>query len=196
MDELSGFSRRKLTSHSFSFRRRFRHQPFLVFVSRLPLARVSLLFCFLYELKRHRLATLAAATTTTTSRPSPPWFMTSQPSVWSTAKPTVRPPSRITTPSAQQPPQPPAPSTPALPITTTPRSVHFKHFRIKIRNPLFFEPILSIYSIYNFSNFKFSVSKYCFFASLGEKIEKMSVIIFIHIGERYVAVEWMIFFPN
>ncbi|XP_031771098.1 latrophilin Cirl [Apis florea] len=60
------------------------------------------------------------ATTTTTSRPSPPWFMTSQPSVWSTAKPTVRPPSRITTPSAQQPPQPPAPSTPALPITTTP----------------------------------------------------------------------------
>ncbi|XP_076659133.1 latrophilin Cirl isoform X3 [Halictus rubicundus] len=60
-----------------------------------------------------------AATTTTTSRPSPPWFVTSQPSVWSTAKPTVRPPSRITTPPAQQPPQPPAPSTPALPITTT-----------------------------------------------------------------------------
>ncbi|XP_076230333.1 latrophilin Cirl isoform X2 [Nomia melanderi] len=60
-----------------------------------------------------------AATTTTTSRPSPPWFMTSQPSVWSTAKPTVRPPSRITTPPAQQPPQPPAPSTPTLPITTT-----------------------------------------------------------------------------
>ncbi|XP_076383427.1 latrophilin Cirl isoform X4 [Megalopta genalis] len=62
---------------------------------------------------------VSAATTTTTSRPSPPWFMTSQPSVWSTAKPTVRPPSRITTPPAQQPPQPPAPSTPALPITTT-----------------------------------------------------------------------------
>ncbi|XP_078048524.1 latrophilin Cirl [Augochlora pura] len=61
---------------------------------------------------------VSAATTTTTSRPSPPWFMTSQPSVWSTAKPTVRPPSRITTPPAQQPPQPPAPSTPALPITT------------------------------------------------------------------------------
>ncbi|XP_014479736.1 PREDICTED: latrophilin Cirl-like isoform X2 [Dinoponera quadriceps] len=60
-----------------------------------------------------------AATTTTTSRPSPPWFITSQPSVWSTAKPTVRPPSRITTPAAQQPPQqPPAPSTPTLPITT------------------------------------------------------------------------------
>nr|XP_012147882.1 PREDICTED: latrophilin Cirl-like isoform X4 [Megachile rotundata] len=65
---------------------------------------------------------VSAATTTTTSRPSPPWFMTSQPSVWSTAKPTVRPPSRITTPPAQQPPQPPAPSTPALPITTTPSS--------------------------------------------------------------------------
>ncbi|XP_076659134.1 latrophilin Cirl isoform X4 [Halictus rubicundus] len=62
---------------------------------------------------------VSAATTTTTSRPSPPWFVTSQPSVWSTAKPTVRPPSRITTPPAQQPPQPPAPSTPALPITTT-----------------------------------------------------------------------------
>ncbi|XP_048264306.1 latrophilin Cirl-like isoform X2 [Bombus affinis] len=61
-----------------------------------------------------------AATTTTTSRPSPPWIMASQPSVWSTAKPTVRPPSRITTPQAQQPPQPPAPSTPTLPITTTP----------------------------------------------------------------------------
>ncbi|XP_076244936.1 latrophilin Cirl [Calliopsis andreniformis] len=62
---------------------------------------------------------VSAATTTTTSRPSPPWFMTSQPSVWSTAKPTVRPPSRITTPPAQQQPQPPTPSTPVLPITTT-----------------------------------------------------------------------------
>nr|XP_012234207.1 PREDICTED: latrophilin Cirl-like isoform X4 [Linepithema humile] len=62
---------------------------------------------------------VSAATTTTTTRQSPPWFMTSQPSVWSTAKPTVRPPSRITTPAIQQPPQqPPAPSTPALPITT------------------------------------------------------------------------------
>ncbi|XP_029176788.1 latrophilin Cirl-like isoform X3 [Nylanderia fulva] len=58
-----------------------------------------------------------AATTTTTSRPSPPWFITSQPNVWSTAKPTIRPPSRITVPT-QQPPQPPAPSTPAMPITT------------------------------------------------------------------------------
>ncbi|XP_047349875.1 latrophilin Cirl-like isoform X1 [Vespa velutina] len=64
---------------------------------------------------------VSATTTTTTSRPSPPWFITSQPSVWSTAKPTVRPPSRITTPAIQQPPQPPpAPSTPALPITTPP----------------------------------------------------------------------------
>ncbi|XP_017890799.1 latrophilin Cirl-like isoform X4 [Ceratina calcarata] len=61
---------------------------------------------------------VSAATTTTTSRPSPPWFMTSQPSVWSTAKPTVRPPSRITTPPAQQSPQPPTPSTSVLPITT------------------------------------------------------------------------------
>ncbi|KAG5345723.1 LPHN protein, partial [Acromyrmex charruanus] len=59
-----------------------------------------------------------AATTTTTSRPSPPWFITSQPSVWSTAKPTVRPPSRITTPAQQPHQQPPAPSTPAMPITT------------------------------------------------------------------------------
>ncbi|XP_043259222.1 latrophilin Cirl-like isoform X4 [Colletes gigas] len=62
---------------------------------------------------------VSAATTTTTSRPSPPWLTTSQPSVWSTAKPTVRPPSRITTPPAQQQPQPPAQSTPTLPITTT-----------------------------------------------------------------------------
>ncbi|XP_050445380.1 latrophilin Cirl-like isoform X2 [Cataglyphis hispanica] len=64
---------------------------------------------------------VSAATTTTTSRPSPPWFITSQPSVWSTAKPTVRPPSKITVrlPAAQQPPQqPPAPSTPSMPITT------------------------------------------------------------------------------
>ncbi|XP_025264795.1 latrophilin Cirl isoform X2 [Camponotus floridanus] len=62
---------------------------------------------------------VSAATTTTTTRLSPPWFATSQPSVWSTAKPTVRPPSRITVPTAQQPPQqPPAPSTPAMPITT------------------------------------------------------------------------------
>ncbi|XP_018362518.1 PREDICTED: latrophilin Cirl-like isoform X3 [Trachymyrmex cornetzi] len=61
---------------------------------------------------------VSAATTTTTSRPSPPWFITSQPSVWSTAKPTVRPPSRITTPAQQPHQQPPAPSTPAMPITT------------------------------------------------------------------------------
>ncbi|XP_077261758.1 latrophilin Cirl isoform X2 [Temnothorax americanus] len=61
---------------------------------------------------------VSAATTTTTSRPSPPWFITSQPSVWSTAKPTVRPPSRITTPAQQPPQQPPAVSTPAMPITT------------------------------------------------------------------------------
>ncbi|XP_015596630.1 latrophilin Cirl isoform X3 [Cephus cinctus] len=55
-----------------------------------------------------------------TSRPSPPWLITSQPSVWTTAKPTVRPPSRITT--APAPPAPPAPSTPTPPITTTPSS--------------------------------------------------------------------------
>ncbi|XP_024877140.1 latrophilin Cirl-like isoform X3 [Temnothorax curvispinosus] len=61
---------------------------------------------------------VSAATTTTTSRPSPPWFITSQPSVWSTAKPTVRPPSRITTLAQQPPQQPPAVSTPAMPITT------------------------------------------------------------------------------
>nr|KAF7425664.1 hypothetical protein H0235_008102 [Vespula pensylvanica] len=68
-------------------------------------------------------------TTTTTSRPSPPWFITSQPSVWSTAKPTVRPPSRITTPAVQQPPQPPpAPSTPALPITTPPSPTSTRSF--------------------------------------------------------------------
>lgn len=33
-----------------------------------------------------------AATTTTTNRPSPPWLITSQPPVWSTVKPTARPP--------------------------------------------------------------------------------------------------------
>ncbi|XP_012280589.1 latrophilin Cirl isoform X2 [Orussus abietinus] len=59
------------------------------------------------------------AATTTTSRPSPPWLITSQPSVWSTAKPTVRPPSRITTPPAQPPPPPPT-STLAQPATTLP----------------------------------------------------------------------------
>ncbi|KAK6619841.1 hypothetical protein RUM44_006240 [Polyplax serrata] len=37
---------------------------------------------------------IPAATTTTTTRPSPPWLMASQPNVWSTAKlPTLRPPS-------------------------------------------------------------------------------------------------------
>ncbi|XP_035725800.1 latrophilin Cirl-like isoform X2 [Vespa mandarinia] len=77
------------------------------------------------EAQYHCLAT----TTTTTSRPSPPWFITSQPSVWSTAKPTVRPPSRITTPAVQQPPQPPpAPSTPALPITTPPSPTSTRSF--------------------------------------------------------------------
>ncbi|XP_044741072.1 latrophilin Cirl-like isoform X3 [Chrysoperla carnea] len=41
---------------------------------------------------------LIASTTTTTSRPSPPWLITSQPpSVWSTLKPTVRPPMHVTT---------------------------------------------------------------------------------------------------
>ncbi|XP_031336260.1 latrophilin Cirl [Photinus pyralis] len=35
---------------------------------------------------------LSAATTTTTNRPSPPWLITSQPPVWSTVKPTARPP--------------------------------------------------------------------------------------------------------
>ncbi|XP_069693685.1 latrophilin Cirl isoform X9 [Periplaneta americana] len=52
---------------------------------------------------------MPAATTTTTSRPSPPWLITSQPSVWSTGKSaTLRPP----------PPQKP-PSTPDGPPTTT-----------------------------------------------------------------------------
>ncbi|KAK7863093.1 hypothetical protein R5R35_004918 [Gryllus longicercus] len=38
---------------------------------------------------------MPAATTTTTSRPSPPWLITSQPSVWSTAKSlTLRPPHK------------------------------------------------------------------------------------------------------
>ncbi|PNF40244.1 hypothetical protein B7P43_G07072 [Cryptotermes secundus] len=52
---------------------------------------------------------MPAATTTTTSRPSPPWLITSQPSVWSTGKSaTLRPP----------PPQKP-PSTPDGQIVTT-----------------------------------------------------------------------------
>ncbi|XP_046745914.1 latrophilin Cirl isoform X2 [Diprion similis] len=59
-----------------------------------------------------------AATTTTTSRPSPPWLITSQPSVWSTAKPTVRPISRNTAPV--QPPPPPTPQTPVVIPTTLP----------------------------------------------------------------------------
>ncbi|XP_034936130.1 latrophilin Cirl-like isoform X6 [Chelonus insularis] len=51
---------------------------------------------------------VSAATTTTTSRPSPPWLITSQPSVWTTASPSVRPPSRVSSSPAQ------------LPVVTTP----------------------------------------------------------------------------
>ncbi|XP_054279691.1 latrophilin Cirl-like isoform X2 [Macrosteles quadrilineatus] len=58
-----------------------------------------------------------AAMTTTTTRPSPPWLMTSQPSVWSTAKPvTVRPGPpppppivQFSPPTSTRPPSPPAP---------------------------------------------------------------------------------------
>ncbi|XP_063981023.1 latrophilin Cirl-like isoform X4 [Diachasmimorpha longicaudata] len=57
---------------------------------------------------------LSAATTTTTSRPSPPWLITSQPSVWSTASPSVRPPSRATSPPSQL----PAITTLSPPVTT------------------------------------------------------------------------------
>ncbi|XP_044590933.1 latrophilin Cirl-like isoform X4 [Cotesia glomerata] len=45
----------------------------------------------------------SAATTTTTSRPSPPWLITTQPSVWTTGSPSVRPPSRTTSFPAQLP---------------------------------------------------------------------------------------------
>ncbi|XP_066588613.1 latrophilin Cirl-like isoform X1 [Prorops nasuta] len=68
----------------------------------------------------------SAAITTTTSRPSPPWLITTEPSVWSTAKPTVKPPSRITTPQAQPPPQPPSSSTPTMPVTTLPSQTSSK----------------------------------------------------------------------
>ncbi|XP_074098364.1 latrophilin Cirl isoform X2 [Cotesia typhae] len=44
-----------------------------------------------------------AATTTTTSRPSPPWLITTQPSVWTTGSPSVRSPSRTTSFPAQLP---------------------------------------------------------------------------------------------
>ncbi|XP_011300624.1 latrophilin Cirl isoform X4 [Fopius arisanus] len=60
---------------------------------------------------------LSAATTTTTSRPSPPWLITSQPSVWSTSSPSVRPPSRATIPPSQLP-----PITTLSPLVTTPLS--------------------------------------------------------------------------
>ncbi|XP_043281212.1 latrophilin Cirl-like isoform X3 [Venturia canescens] len=62
---------------------------------------------------------LSAATTTTTSRPSPPWLITSQPSVWSTGSPTVRPVARLTTPPTAK--QPPAISTllPPIPASET-----------------------------------------------------------------------------
>ncbi|XP_074098366.1 latrophilin Cirl isoform X4 [Cotesia typhae] len=45
----------------------------------------------------------SAATTTTTSRPSPPWLITTQPSVWTTGSPSVRSPSRTTSFPAQLP---------------------------------------------------------------------------------------------
>lgn len=61
------------------------------------------------------LISVTAAMTTTTTRPSPPWLMTSQPSVWSTAKPvTVRPgpppppPPPVVHATSQSPPSPPA----------------------------------------------------------------------------------------
>jgi hypothetical protein len=53
---------------------------------------------------------IAASSTTTTSRPSPPWLITSQPSVWSTGKSaTLRPPPPQKSPSTLDGP----------PITTT-----------------------------------------------------------------------------
>lgn len=57
-----------------------------------------------------------AALTTTTARPSPPWLMTSQPSVWSTAKPvTLRP---------GPPPLPPIHQFSPLPTTAPPPTQH------------------------------------------------------------------------
>ncbi|XP_066996980.1 latrophilin Cirl isoform X2 [Anabrus simplex] len=63
---------------------------------------------------------MPAATTTTTSRPSPPWLITSQPSVWSTAKSlTLRPPHKLpSTPDG--PPSPPVTLPTAGSSSTTP----------------------------------------------------------------------------
>lgn len=52
---------------------------------------------WLYDMSCYKCyMTISAATTTTTSRPSPPWLITSQPSVWSTAKlPSLRPVHKV-----------------------------------------------------------------------------------------------------
>lgn len=67
--------------------------------------------------------TFTAATTTTTSRPSPPWLTTSQPSVWSTAKPVIlrlpsTPESPITTSTTTT--STPGPTSPPVVTTSTP----------------------------------------------------------------------------
>nr|XP_018896103.1 PREDICTED: latrophilin Cirl-like isoform X3 [Bemisia tabaci] len=64
---------------------------------------------------------LGADLTTTTNRPNPPWLMTSQPSVWSTAKSiTVRPPSVGPQPTTASPGPPTSSPAPTTPSTTTP----------------------------------------------------------------------------
>ncbi|KAF7990078.1 hypothetical protein HCN44_009021 [Aphidius gifuensis] len=58
---------------------------------------------------------VSAATTAITTRPSPRWLITSQPSVWGPSTPTVRPPPRPTIPPSQM----PAITTLSTPLITT-----------------------------------------------------------------------------
>ncbi|XP_056647117.1 latrophilin Cirl isoform X6 [Diorhabda sublineata] len=84
---------------------------------------------------------LPATTTTTTSRPSPPWLITSQPPMWSTIKaPSSRPthPTSPSKPAAVSPPQSSGSSSTSRikPSTTTPR-----HFSITPQPPPPVQPL-------------------------------------------------------
>ncbi|XP_057667195.1 latrophilin Cirl isoform X5 [Diorhabda carinulata] len=84
---------------------------------------------------------MQATTTTTTSRPSPPWLITSQPPMWSTIKaPSSRPthPTSPSKPAAVSPPQSPGSSSTSRikPSTTTPR-----HFSITPQPPPPVQPL-------------------------------------------------------
>lgn len=81
------------------------------------------------------LSFVPATTTTTTSRPSPPWLITSQPPMWSTIKPpSARPPHLAPPSKASISPPEPVP----VPATTTVRtSSTTSHFIPKVPTEIF-----------------------------------------------------------